>query len=84
MLEQFETRLATNPRVREVRGRGLMIGIELDREAGHLKQAALDRGVLLNVTRERVVRLLPPLIIDHEQAEQIVEVVCDLIAQMAD
>ena len=84
MLEQFETRLATNPRVREVRGRGLMIGIELDREAGHLKQAALDRGVLLNVTQERVVRLLPPLIIDHEQAEQIVEVVCDLIAQMAD
>ena len=43
-----------------------------------------DRGVLLNVTRERVVRLLPPLIIDHEQAEQIVEVVCDLIDQMAD
>jgi acetylornithine/N-succinyldiaminopimelate aminotransferase len=84
MLEQFQARLAANPRVREVRGRGLMIGIELDREAGHLKQAALTRGVLLNVTQERVIRLLPPLIIDAEQAEEIVEVVCDLVGQMTD
>jgi acetylornithine aminotransferase len=84
MLEQFGTRLAANPRVVDVRGRGLMIGIELDREAGYLKQAALDRGVLLNVTRERVIRLLPPLIIDDAQAEEIVEVVCDLIGRMAD
>ena len=84
MLEQFQARLAANPRVREVRGRGLMIGIELDREAGHLKQAALERWVLLNVTQERVIRLLPPLIIDDEQAEEIVEVVCDLIGQMPD
>jgi acetylornithine aminotransferase len=61
-----------------------MIGIELDREAGSLKQAALDRGVLLNVTQERVVRLLPPLIIDAEQAEEIVEVVCTLIDELPD
>lgn len=84
MLEAFGSRLAANPRVREVRGRGLMIGIELDREGGYLKQAALERGLLLNVTQERVIRLLPPLIIDAEQAEEIVEVVCDLIHQMAD
>lgn len=84
MLERFQARLATHGRVREVRGRGLMIGIELDREAGSLKQAALDRGVLLNVTQERVVRLLPPLIIDAEQAEEIVEVVCTLIDELPD
>jgi acetylornithine aminotransferase len=84
MLERFQARLATHGHVREVRGRGLMIGIELDREAGSLKQAALDRGVLLNVTQERVVRLLPPLIIDAEQAEEIVEVVCTLIDELPD
>jgi len=82
MLEQFRQRLAGNPAVRDVRGRGLMIGIELDREANRLKQAALERGVLINVTQERVVRLLPPLIIDSEQAEEIVEVVCAVIAEL--
>jgi acetylornithine aminotransferase len=84
MLEQFQARLATLPQVREVRGRGLLIGIELDREVGYMKQAALDRGVLLNVTQERVIRLLPPLIVDGEQAEEIVEVVCDLVNELAD
>lgn len=82
MLERFRTRLSGLGHVREVRGRGLMIGIELDREAGHLKQAALDRGVLINVTQERVIRLLPPLIIDEAQAEEIIEVVCALVEAM--
>lgn len=68
--------------IRDVRGRGLMIGIELDREANRLKQAALERGVLINVTQERVVRLLPPLIIDSAQAEEIVDVVCAVIAEL--
>ena len=79
MLDQFQARLGEHGWVREVRGRGLMIGIELDRDAGYMKQASLDRGVLLNVTQERVIRLLPPLIIDEAQAEEIVEVVCDLV-----
>jgi acetylornithine aminotransferase len=82
MLEQFRQRLAAYPDVREVRGRGLMIGIELTRDANRLKQAALDRGVLLNVTQDRVIRLLPPLIIDAEQADEIVEVVCSLIGEL--
>jgi len=82
MLEQFRQRLASSPVVRDVRGRGLMIGIELDREANQLKQAALSRGVLINVTQERVVRLLPPLIIDSAQAEEIVDVVCSVIGEL--
>jgi acetylornithine aminotransferase len=82
MLEQFRERLAANTEVREVRGRGLMIGIELKRDANRLKQAALGRGVLLNVTQDRVIRLLPPLIIDTEQAEEIVDVVCSLIGEL--
>ena len=82
MLEQFRQRLAANPAVRDVRGRGLMIGIELDREINRLKQSALERGILLNVTQERVIRLLPPLIIDSAQAEEIVDVVCALISEL--
>jgi acetylornithine aminotransferase len=72
-------RIGAHPRVRDIRGRGLMIGVELDRDVNHFKQEALDRGMLLNVTQDRVVRLLPPLIIDESQADRIVTVVADLV-----
>src|SRR5699024_10529721 len=49
--------------VKAVRGRGLMVGIELDRDCGELKDDALADGVIINVTRGRTVRLLPPLIV---------------------
>ena len=81
MLAAFRSRLQGDPRVREIRGRGLMIGIELENDANHLRQLALERGVLLNVTQDRVIRLLPPLIIDEAQAEQISEVVCSLVEE---
>jgi acetylornithine aminotransferase len=68
-----------DPRVLDIRGLGLMIGIELDRDANHLKQLAMDAGVLLNITQNRVIRLLPPLIIDDEQADIIAETVCKLV-----
>ena len=62
-----------------VRGRGLMIGVELDRACGELVATALDAGLLINVTAQRVVRLLPPLIIDDAQAEQIVNTVVHIV-----
>ena len=83
MLDAFRNRLDSAPGVREIRGKGLMIGIELDAEVNHLKKAALQKGVLLNITRDTVIRLLPPLIIDREQAEQIVGVVCSLVEELA-
>ncbi len=80
ILRAFRERLDGNDSVVDIRGRGLMIGLEMDREVDHLKTAALERGMLMNVTRKNVIRLLPPLIIDDAQAEQIVDTVCDLIA----
>jgi acetylornithine aminotransferase len=80
LLDEFRTRLGSDSRVKDIRGRGLMIGIELDQDANHLKQLAADKGVLLNITQDRVIRLLPPLIIDREQAEMIVESVIELIS----
>ncbi len=55
----------------EIRGQGLMLGIELDRPAGVLLTQALDAGLLISVTAERVVRLLPPLILTHDEAREI-------------
>lgn len=71
--------LGGHPRVRGIRGRGLMLGVELDGPAGEIKQAALTAGVLINVTRESTVRLLPPLIIDRDQTARIGEVVVEAI-----
>ena len=75
----FRSRLQGNDGVRDIRGQGLMIGIELNRDINHFKTEALDQGLLLNITRNNIIRLLPPLIIDQAQAEQIVDTVCKLI-----
>lgn len=67
--------------VRGMRGKGLMLGIELDRPCLDLVGQALAAGILINVTAERVVRLLPPLILKDTEAEQIVEQVTELITR---
>jgi acetylornithine aminotransferase len=59
--------------VKEVRGMGLMIGVELDRPCGELVKQALAAGLLINVTQDSVIRLVPPLIISAAEADQIVE-----------
>jgi acetylornithine aminotransferase len=64
-----------------MRGKGLMLGIELDRPCPDLVGQALAVGLLINVTAERVVRLLPPLILKDTEAEQIVEQVTELITR---
>ena len=65
--------------VREIRGRGLMIGIELDRPCGALVKAALEAGLLINVTHESVIRLLPPLIFSEAEARELTEKLIPLI-----
>ncbi len=67
------------PGVVEVRGQGLMLGIELDRPCGEIVTRALAQGLLVNVTSEKVVRLLPPLILTGEQTDQIVGILAPLI-----
>jgi len=64
--------LAGQSAVTEIRGDGLMIGIELDRPCGELVQRALDAGLLINVTAEKVVRLLPPMIFSTTEADELV------------
>ena len=67
--------------VREVRGKGLMIGIELDRPCAELVGRALDKRLLMNVTADKVIRLLPPLIIDDGEIDTIVGIVRELITE---
>ncbi len=72
-------RLAGLAGVREVRGQGLMIGIELDRPCGDLVKQALEQKMLINVTNDTVVRLLPPLILKREEAALLTEKLAGLI-----
>jgi acetylornithine aminotransferase len=75
----FRARLADVPGVIDVRGRGLMIGIELDRPCADLVGQALAAGLLINVTADKVVRLLPPLVLEDEQAQLLVDTLEPLI-----
>jgi len=79
MLQGFTEKLQGIEGVEDIRGLGLLIGIELDRNCAELVSHARAEGLLINVTAERVVRLLPPLITSDEQAEKIVAMVSHLI-----
>jgi acetylornithine/N-succinyldiaminopimelate aminotransferase len=63
------------PALKEVRGLGLMIGVEFDFEAASLVQEMMNRGVLANSTAGNVLRLVPPLIISHDEMEYLVDII---------
>jgi len=63
----------------EFRGAGLMIGIELDRPCGALLGQAAEAGLMISVTAERVIRLLPALILNEDEARQIAAILCPLV-----
>lgn len=79
LLSGLADTLAGTAGVEEIRGQGLLIGIELDRPCGDLVSLALDEGLLMNVTADRVIRLLPPLIITDEQADLLTEKLSGLL-----
>lgn len=79
MLDAFRKLLQDVAGVTSIRGKGLMFGIELDRDCDGLVQMALAEYLLINVTSGNVIRLLPPLIISDEEAGQIVEIVSRIV-----
>jgi len=69
--ESLTSELASIPEVKQIRGVGLIIGVELDRPCVELVHMALSEGVLINVTAGNVIRLLPPLVFSDEQIHQL-------------
>lgn len=84
LLNALKTALATQNKVSNIRGKGLMIGIELTQPCGELVGAAADAGLLINVTAGNTIRLLPPLVITEAEADQIVAIISQLIGNLAD
>lgn len=79
LLSGFADKLTDVVGVDEIRGQGLLIGIELDRPCAELVEMGLQQGVLINVTAERVIRLLPPLILSDAEADELINRVARVI-----
>jgi len=81
MLNKFRINLGDTEGVVRIDGLGLMIGIELNKSCSDLVLQGLNHNILINVTADKVVRLLPPLIINDDEANQIVTIVTELVKQ---
>lgn len=77
--------LGAHPNVLSIRGKGYMLGIELDRPAADIRLIGLQNGILLNVTADSVIRLLPPLIISLDEINELiirlVKTICQFVAE---
>jgi acetylornithine aminotransferase len=80
LLQGLKTRLGSVPGVEEIRGQGLMLGISLNKPCAALVGLAIEQGLLINVTVDTVVRLLPPLIYTQTEAQQLLDKLCPLIS----
>ena len=79
IIEGLKQNLKGNNNIREIRGKGLMLAVEFTNDCTHLVRAALDAGMLINVTHGNVVRLLPPLTLTNTEADELVERLSSLI-----
>lgn len=83
LVEAFSQELAGLDSIKEIRGLGLLIAIELENDCTELVKTALDNGLLINVCSQKVIRLLPPLTMSDEEAEMLVKKLSDLIKQFS-
>ncbi len=68
--------------VREIRGLGLMLGVELAKPCSALTQQCVDQGLLISVTADNVIRLVPPLIMTEAEADELVAILCPLVKRL--
>jgi len=79
ILDGLRRNLKGNNNIREIRGKGLMLAVEFTSECTHLVRDALAAGMLINVTHGNVVRLLPPLTLTNDEADELIERLSSLI-----
>ena len=68
--------------VKEVRGLGLIVGLELEVEGGPVVNSCLEKGFLINCTQDKILRFLPPLIVEQDEIDQMVDCLDDIFAGM--
>src|SRR5205085_11079712 len=75
----LEPELAGLPAVKDIRGMGLMLGVELDRPCGEVVRRALAACLVTSVTADKVIRLLPPLVIKENEARELVSILSSVV-----
>jgi len=73
LMDKLISNLGEHPHVKSIRGKGFMIGVELDRPASDCRSVGLANGLLFNITADTVVRLLPPLNISEDEIDELVK-----------
>jgi acetylornithine/N-succinyldiaminopimelate aminotransferase len=81
LLQGFRERLSQVAGVAAIRGQGLMIGIELNKPCAEIVKRALAHGLLINVTADNVIRLLPPLVFTQAEAQQLLDMLCPMVIE---
>ena len=81
LMQGFRERLGQVAGVADIRGQGLMIGIELNKPCADMVKRALAHGLLINVTADNVIRLLPPLVFTQAEAQQLLDILCPLVTE---
>ena len=79
LISQLKQKTKNISVVNEVRGLGFMIGIEIKKKNSNIVKDCIDKGLILNLTSENVIRLLPPLITSKSQANFIVKTLCEIL-----
>jgi acetylornithine aminotransferase len=82
LLGELEALKSRFPFITEVRGIGLMIGMELSLPAGDIVKKALERGLLLNAAQDRVLRFVPPLVVTKQEVNRMLEVLTGILEEM--
>jgi len=83
LLQGITAGLEGDNRIRDIRGMGLMLAIDMDSDCTELVRQALDKQLLINVTQEKTIRLLPPLTLSDSEADQLVDSLVKLISASA-
>lgn len=81
MRDRLRNQLTDVAGVVQVRGQGLIVGVELSVPCGELVKKALEKKLLINVTSDKVIRLLPAFVMQRDEAEQVVDITCSLIKE---
>ncbi len=70
-----------HPCIKDIRGKGLMVGVETDADLAFMVQAGLEKGILLNIIKNNIIRLVPPLIISIKEIDRAVETIDSLLKE---
>ena len=80
IINQLTSEFKDSSKIKEIRGAGLMIGIEFYEDCSNLNKIALENNVILNITSNNTLRLLPPLIINDQESDFLVDKIIKIIS----